>query len=253
VGKVTASLDTAHYKGPLQKVVTVRTNEAGAAPVMLELHAEITTLVDVTPSDTPVLQMIVGEPHPMELTMASSDGKPFDVLGVRTDGPLDVAVAAPPDAPRPKRSRRHAVASGSSRYVVRLTPKADAHVGRSVVPVTLTTSIRGAETVPVQLTLMVNGRVRVMPTFLSVRPAPEPPVLHVKVTTAATGGLEILGVESSDPDFTATTTPVAPGREYDVTIRYGGAPGRGAVAGRITVRTNEPGQEAIVIPLAGST
>ena len=252
MGKVTASLDTAHYKGPLTKTVTVWTNEPGAAPVVLQLRADVTTLVDVTPTDAPIIRMTVREPKPMELTIASSDGKPFDVLAARAEGPLDVAVVPPPDAPPvKKRAGKHALAAGASRYVLRLTPRADAPVGSSTTPVTITTTVRGAETVPIQAAVFVVGRVQVTPTFLYVRPSSEPPVMHVKVATAASDGLKILGVDSSDPDVSAVTTPVAEGREYEVAVRYGGKPGRGQVNGRITVRTNEPGQETIVVPFAG--
>src|SRR5262249_27073043 len=138
----------------------------------------------------------------------------------------------------------------ASRYVVRLTPRADAPVGNSTTPVTLTTTIRGAETVPIQAAVFVVGRVQVRPTFLYVRPS-EQPVMHVKVATASGDGLKVLGVDSSDPEFSVETTPVAAGREYDVAVRYGGKPGRGQVTGRITVRTNEPGQETIVVPFSG--
>lgn len=249
---MTASLDTSHYKGPLTKAVTVRTNEPGAAPVVLQLKADVTTLVDVTPTDAPMIRMTVRDPKPMDLTVASSDGKPFDVVSAQADGPLEVAVLPAPDAPpAKKRAAKRAIATGANHYLVRLTPKPDAPLGRSLAPVTLTTTVRGAETVPIQTTLFVLGRVQVAPTFLSLRPSPEPPAMHVKVRTASGDGLKVLGVESSDPDFTAVTTPVADGREYDVAVTYGGKPGRGPVTARITVRTNEPGQEAIVVPLSG--
>jgi len=91
----------------------------------------------------------------------------------------------------------------------------------------------------------------VTPLQLVVRPGADAPVLHVKISKARGAGLKILGVQSSDPEFVATTTAVARGREYDVAIRYTGKPGRGPVSSRITVKTNEPQQGAIVIPLTG--
>jgi len=258
VGKVTASLDTSHYKGPLTKSVTVRTTEPGSAPVVLLLKADVTTIVDVTPTDTPTLRMSVRDPKPMELTVAAADGQPFDVLAVEGDGKLDVSIAPAPGAapPKPKRRAKQGagkppVAAGATRYVVRLTPKADAPIGYSAATVNLTTTVKGAETVPIRAQVFVAGRVQVTPSYLPLRPAAEPLVLHVKVQATKGDGLRILGVDSTDPDFTAVATPVQPGREYDVAIRYGGKPGRGRVAARIAVRTNEPGQESIVVPLEG--
>ena len=220
------------------------------------LKADVVTLVDVSPTDTPTLRMAVREPKPTELTVAASDGKPFDVVSVESDGRVDVSVApAPGAAPGKAKMKKGAgkppVAAGASRYVVRLAPKADAPIGNSVSTVTLTTTVKGAETVPIRAAIFVIGRVAVTPTYLAVRPSPEPPVLHVKVAATKGDGLRILGVETGDPDFTAVATAVQAGREYDVTIRYGGKPGRGRVATRIVVRTNEPGQEAILVPLQG--
>jgi hypothetical protein len=258
VGKVTASLDTSHYKGALAKVVTVRTNEPGAAPVVLTLKADVTTLVDVTPTDTPNIRMSVREPKPMELTVAAADGQPFDVLAMDVDGKMDVSVAPAPGAPaakpkakeKPKRAGKPPVAAGATRYVVHLVPKADLPIGYSGTMINLTTTVKGAETVPIRASVFVAGRVQVTPSYLGLHPSPEPPVLHLKVRTTG-DGLRILGVESTDPDFTAVAAEVQPGREYDVTIRYGGRPGRGRVAARIAVRTNEPGQESLVVPLEG--
>ena len=38
---------------------------------------------------------------------------------------------------------------------------------------------------------------------------------------------------------------------YDLTIQYTGKPGRGRLNATITVKTNEPTQSSIVIPVAG--
>jgi hypothetical protein len=115
----------------------------------------------------------------------------------------------------------------------------------------LTTTVKGAETVPIRVAVFVAGRVQVTPTYLGLRPSAEPPVLHLKVQATKGDGFRVLGVDTTDPDFTAVATPVHAGREYDVTIRYGGKPGRGRVAARVAVHTNEPGQESIVVPMEG--
>ncbi|TMA52029.1 MAG: DUF1573 domain-containing protein, partial [Deltaproteobacteria bacterium] len=123
-GKVKASFDTTHYKGPTAKSIQVITNDASKNPVVLQLKAEITTAIDVQPSDSVPVQ-----------------GRPFDILAVKADPSLAVTVrsAAGQDGRRAK-ARGGAVASGSSRYVVTITPKETAPVGRTVAAVTLTTN-----------------------------------------------------------------------------------------------------------------
>ena len=256
VGQVTASLDTSHYKGVITKSVQVTTSGAGTRPVLLLVKAEVVTPIDVAPSDTPVLRTTVGEPGPTEVSVSASDGKAFDILAVQADPSVAVAVTVRPDPATPTAGRKvrrapGRIAAGSDRYLVKITPTQKAPLGQSVANVTLTTNRPRAETVPIRVLLFVAGRVQVVPPQLVVQPAPEGPVLHVKISKPRGGALRILGVESSDPEFSATTAPVVKGHEYDLTVRYTGKPGRGLVTSRITVKTNEPQQGAIVIPLTG--
>ena len=116
---------------------------------------------------------------------------------------------------------------------------------------TLSTNHPKAETVTIRPVLSVTGPVEFVPQRLEVQPGPEAPVLHVKIRKPRGGTLKILEVASSDPEFKATTSAIAKGREYDVAVRYTGKPGRGPVNSRITVKTDEPQQRTIVIPLTG--
>src|SRR5256712_11081051 len=87
VGKVTASLNTFPYKGPITKSVQVTTGDPGARPVVLLLKAEIVTVIDVAPSNSPVLRTIAGEPKPTDLTVSAGGGKAFDTLSVQAAPP----------------------------------------------------------------------------------------------------------------------------------------------------------------------
>jgi hypothetical protein len=164
VGKVTASLDTSHYRGPVRKGVQVTTNDPTAGVVVLELRAEVTSVIDVAPTDSPVLRTPAG-PRSAELTVSASDGKPFDILTVVADPSVKVTVRPAPDGKRgaPKRAKGGPVAAGSSRYLVTLTPTDAAPAVQSVANVTLTTSLEKARTVPIRGVLF------------PVRPSPVPP------------------------------------------------------------------------------
>ena len=255
VGKVTASLDTSHYKGVITKSIRVTTGDPATPPVSLLLKAEIVTVIDVSPSDTPLLRATVGEPQPTEITVSATDGKVFDVLAVQADPSVEVTVRPDPATPAAGRKGRRAhgqpVAAGSSRYRVTITPTQKAPLGQTFANVVLTTNRPKAETVRIRPVLLVVGPVQVVPSQLAVRPGPEAPVLHARITKPGGDRLEILGVESSDPEFAASTTPITEGHDYDLTVRYTGKAGRGPVSSSITVRTNEPRQGTIVIPLTG--
>jgi hypothetical protein len=252
VGKVTASFDTTHYSGGVSKSITVRTGDPARIAVVLQLRAQVVAPVAFAPSETPLIRMVAGEPKPTEITVSATDDRPFDVLAVQADPLLDVTVRPAGDAaPGQARPAQKPVATGSSRYLVSITPKPDTPVGEAIRNVTLTTNLPRAGTVLIRAVLVVAARVQVVPERLVVQPSAEPPVVHARIRKRTGDGLEILGVESSDPDFTAAVTPIDAGREYDLTVRYTGKPGRGPVSAQITAKTNEPRQPAIVIPLEG--
>ncbi len=255
-GKVTASLDTSHYKGVITKSVMVSTRETRTHPLVLLLKAEVITVIDVAPSDTPTLRTTVGETTTKELTVSTTDGQPFDVLTLKADPALRATIRRAPGAPVARHPAKRApgprpVAAGSNRYLLAITPTKDAAVGSRIANVTLTTNRARAETVTIRAILSVMGLVHVEPPQLVVKAGTEGPTAHVKIAKAKGTKLKILGLESSDPDFTPSTTALAAGREYDLAVKYTGKAGRGRVNGRVTVKTNDPKQGTIIVPLTG--
>jgi len=159
--------------------------------------------------------------------------------------PATAPGAKPSPQPKPAKGT---VASGSNRYLLTIKTKPDVPLGRTFADVVLTTSDARMPRVPIQVILGIRGPVEVAPDRVSFSPGSA--VEHVTVTRPDGAPLTIVGVESSDRDFKVTSTPVKAKHEYDVAIRYVGKPGR-EVKARVTVRTNEPRQRAIVIVLTG--
>lgn len=236
MGKITAALDTSHYKGRVSKSVRVTTNDPAEPAFTLTLSAEVVRLIEVTPNDTPSLIGTPEQLRPAELTLTAADGKPFDITRVEADPRLEVSVTPAP------------VATGSSRYLVTVKAKPDVPVGRTIAPVTIATSHPRAATVPIRVNLVVQGAVQILPDRILFQPTAT--VQRVKLRKTEGPALAILGVESSDPELKATPAAVEEGREYDLAVEYTGQPGR-VLNARITVRTNEPRQQAIVIPVVG--
>jgi len=256
VGKVTASIDTAHYRGNISKSVRVTANDPAHTAVTLELKADIVSLIDVSPTDSPTIRTTWGEPKTTELTLQATDKKPFDVLSIEADPIVTVTVRSAPGEPtvkaRAKKGVPKPIATGSSRYLVAIIPKKDTAVGQSIANVNLTTNREKAEKIGIRAVVSVVGPVQFNPVQIILRPSPDGFETTVKVSKASGPPFDILGVESADPDFTATTTPVKKGSEYDVVVKYTGKPGRGMVRSRLTVKTNEPSQPTLVIPILGS-
>jgi hypothetical protein len=156
VGKVAASFDTSSERGLVTKRIEVTTKDRRSTPIVLTLKAHVAIAIDVQPSDAPYLKREMGQLEPHVLTVASTDRAPFDLLKVEHDDLFDVEVTS---APR----RGGAAAGRSNRYLVTLTPRDPVPVGRSDRTLTLVTSHRHAERIPIRVSLDVSGPPRVAP------------------------------------------------------------------------------------------
>lgn len=256
MGKVTASIDTGHYRGSISKSVRVTANDPARTALSLELKADIVSLIDVSPTENPIMRMTWGDLKPTELTVQATDKKPFAVLKVETDPQVTVTVRNAPGEPvvkaRTKKGAPKPVAAGSSRYLVAITPTKNATVGQWVGNVDLITDRDKAEKVTIRPMITIAGPVQFDPVQILLRASPDGFQSTVKLKKPSGTPFDVLGVESADPDFTASTTPVKAGHEYDVLVKYTGKAGRGMIRSRITVKTSEPSQPTIVIPILGA-
>lgn len=100
-GKVYASVDLSHFKGPIAKYVDVVTNDPNQNKVRLTLKADVKTIVDVRPADVVQLRPLLGKgdtqevvviptyEKPITLRDASVDTNEFTVQMEKVDNPQD--------------------------------------------------------------------------------------------------------------------------------------------------------------------
>ena len=271
-GKVTASVNTDHIKGPTTKSVTVTTNDTANPRFVLEIKANITVPIDVQPSDNIQLQAKLGEAKSSEVTISAVDKKPFDIVSI-SDVPGIKSVMAPVSADGKTgtaKDGKDAVAgksllSGSASYKLTVSTLPDAAVGRTWQTVNVATNHPKVPTLPIHVSLFVQGEVEVVPERVYIQAAapanpagvtapPQPaPSQTVKIRKSEGAPLKLEGVTSSDPDITATLKTVTEGKEYDLEIKYSGKPGRGMVSAQVSVKTNVAKQEQVVIPVVART
>lgn len=209
------------------------TNDPERKLVNLTLAMEVVRAIEVTPADPVALSGVPGEIAPRELTLSAVDGKPFDITTIIADPRLDVS--SRPSSP-------------SARHQLTIKAKPDLQPVRTMATVAVKTSHPRAPQLPIRVTLTVLGPVEVQPERVLLRPSLAAP--HVKITRRDGRPLAILGVESSDPELKASARHDGAG--HDLAIEYTGRPGR-PINARVSVKTDEPRQPTIVIPVMGQT
>ena len=95
-GKVFASIDVAHVKGPIQKHVEIETDDPGRPKVTLFVKANVKTYVDITPEEQIRFMVMKGETGKEQLTLTpNSQIKLHDAT---VDSTLFDVKLAPPDS-----------------------------------------------------------------------------------------------------------------------------------------------------------
>lgn len=269
VGKVTASLKTEHLKGTIVKSVTVTaTNDPTVAAVSLQLKAEVLVPLEIQPGEYASIIGKLGALKPAELTLTSASGKPFSVLSLQSDHKeLNLEVRAATAGTGKARSSAGNVATGASSYVLVIAPRPDIPIGRFAANIVMATDVKGMEKVDLHVNVVVQGEVQVMPERLYMRARPPTATgvtgpgiapnysapLQQRVTLRKPEGSEfkVKGAECVDKDFDIKLHTMTEGREYQLEVKYIGKTGRGPVTTEVTVRTTEPHQPTITVPLSG--
>lgn len=244
-GKITATLNTTNFSGPIQKMISVTTNDLKMSNFQLTLKATVKAILNVAPSEYQQFGLVFkGQPLEKVFTIKSEDGSPFQINQINADDPTL------------KYEMKMAADNKSAEFKVQLP--ADHAVGPISGRFTLTTTHPKAPT----LTIAVYGTIRepltVYPaeliyTGLSkafVNEHAEDVSLNKSVTISfeQAANLEIKKVTSSLPFVEATQTAITPNQRYSIQVKLKPPVKEGDFSGTITIDTNK---KTIVIPVRG--
>jgi len=157
-GRISLKIDTARFKGPIQKTATVTTNDPENANFRLTVSANITTYVDVTPSDIVTFRHFRGEEKREELTIKSNEAAPFEIKDVQMSGESAASI-------------KHEVKKGAgpNEYALTLWVDPKAPIGNLNGDVKLVTSSAKEPEVHVTVRGTVLGQITVSPSSLYFR------------------------------------------------------------------------------------
>lgn len=250
-GKVTATLSTNRYVGAVSKSISVYSNDPNNASTLLRLGGTVLVPIEVRPANHVQFTGRVGAVQPQELLIVARKGEPFDILEVKNQSQhLRFAVEPAPEAAQaragggkaPARAPADgAVAGGQAAYRARLSLSKDIPIGRLSEVILLETNHPEEPRLEIRVSGHIEGDVGVHPEALYFRrPRPgetAPAKQELRLTGRSEGGLEILGVECTSPDFVPSLHVETEGLEYRIEVERseGGAPRATAT---LRIRTN---------------
>jgi hypothetical protein len=234
-GSIEAKLNTLYFRDSITKHLTIFSNDPARPQVELTIAARLLPLVKVSPG--PAARLAVGDkPASQEFTLERSGGNPMKIVQVIPYAPYIKAETTP--------------LHGQGRYKLTVTAMPDAPLGRSTVPVVVWTDVekagsltfivaveRGIVTVPPMLSYGILPHEMKTPRQASVLIQRNSTPFHVKSVTV------------NDPHLAWALETVRDGAEYRVTVTYSGGWDTGPRRQMLTVRTDDPKQPVIEIPV----
>lgn len=254
-GKVTASIDTSRFKGPITKTVTVTSTDPVNGTVHLTAKANVKALIDVSPSENIYFRVFRGgdEPTKRDVTVTSDAENTFEITKVESTNPIittnliDLGKAAKKDAADK--------APGGGNFRIEVDLKKDAPIGPVTGVVTVTTTHKKVPTVTLNVSGQVLGQVIVTPQKVYLGQVTKDTAATIKRTVRIERKMpdfKIEKVTSDNPAIKAEVTPVEDGKAYTITISVTGELAAGAISANLTVKTNDKEQTTIEIPVVGT-
>jgi hypothetical protein len=261
-GKVTASIDSAKFKGPISKSVTLYSNDPANERVLLRLSAEILVPIDVRPRDRIYVRGKADSLGPQELLLVAMDGEPFTIREVQKQSDaLSLKVTPAPEsaleradgkkAPKAKKAPKDALAGGHAAYQLVVTFAADAPPGNFSDRLRVMTDHPKMPTIDITVSGRLEGDVSIRPErlFFLSRGGTSTTQQELNLAKRPAGGLAITKVTSTNPSFTANLRTVEEGFEYVVEVnRATDAVGQTGQA-QLIIETNDPRQSRIEVPI----
>ena len=244
-GKITASVHTAAFSGPIHKTIMVATNDPKMANFQLSIKAVVKSILNVSPQENQNFGLVFkGQSMEKTFDIKSSDGKPFEITSVQAqDNNLKYDLSQAKD---------HQSA------VFKVMLPADHPVGPINGRFTLMTTHPKVHTLNLNVFGTIRDPLTVYPqdivfTGLNkdyINAHPDDISLNKTITLAYEQGpgLKIEKVTSSLKNLEATVQTITPNQRYSIRLHLKPPVELGDFSGEVTVKTNK---KTVTIPVRG--
>lgn len=157
-GKVQASVDISHFKGPIEKGIDLETNDPDQARARLTVRANIKTIVDVKPTDQVRFSVNKGEGKKEEFVLIPTYEKPLQIKNVTVDSDHFTVELIQPDA-----------GSQKPEYKLNVAVKETAPIGTQTGSVQLALEGGPVPMMEIPVTAIVRGPISTNPSLVSLQ------------------------------------------------------------------------------------
>lgn len=238
-GRIVADMATATFKGKISKTIDVSTNDPAHPRAVLQLKANVKSIVTVLPADTMPVGLKIGEPTLQALTVQMDPTDSVEMTGVICSSKFATA--------------KMESTGQAGRYQVTVTIGQDAPMGRSMIAVSGTTTSKREPHFTINLLCEKGVVVTPVSAYMgSFTAKPLQAVNQIVTLSRQFAPFHITKVESGDPNLLVRQQTVKEGERYILVLSYTGGWSPGIIERKIVVLTDDPMQPRIEIPVRAS-
>lgn len=255
-GKVHASVKTETFNGPINKTVTILSNDPSTPSAIVTIKAVVKPYVEAFPAGFLRYNLLHGEADKKSIVLFSEEEAPFAIESIDTPGDWVKAEFVEATA----EERAPAGHKDQKQYKIIVTVGGpDAPVGPLVDKVMIHTNSKHQPVYPLSLSGMVRPGYNVMPSVLNFgRVAPES--MHsTKIITVSTNNrkmpasFEVMKVETNIPGVVdAELQPSEREGVYQVEVTLSDDVADGDLQGNLMIYTSDAGTPVFTVPVRGT-
>jgi hypothetical protein len=252
-GKVTATVDTTSFAGPIAKTITLETNDPSTPTSTLTLHAIVKPYVEAFPAGFVRYTLLQGDAETQSITLFSEEDDPFEITKVETPGDYVKVTYSKIENPA---DRTEGGRPGQNQYKVNITVGGpDAKIGPIGEKIHILTNSKHQPDYPVSITGVIRPPFRVEPSMMNFGEISASDVAASRAIVVRSNDLktperfQVTKVESSTPAVAATVKPGANKGEYEVMLQLAKNAKPGDLDGTVKIYTNNEVNPVVTVPV----
>ncbi|MGH9369140.1 MAG: DUF1573 domain-containing protein, partial [Thermoanaerobaculia bacterium] len=247
-GKLTSSVDTKNFSGPISKSILLVSNDPERPQLNLFIKAIVKPFVDVMPTGYVRFSVVKGDSAAQDVVLVSEE-KTFKPMIAETAQPY-VKAELIPAGEKDKIAGRP-----GDQYKLRVSVTAEAPEGLLNAPIRITTGVPQQPTVEIPVSGYVRSRVSVTPAlvnFGNFTAGKDAITRNIIVTNNKPNTpIKVTKAEVSVPGFQTDVVPTQEGVSYTVVVKAGEKVKKGVLEGTVKLYTTDKEKAVIELPLKG--
>lgn len=254
-GKVSAHVDTAAFAGPINKAVTLETNDPTAPTAQVTITAVVKPFVEAYPAGFVRYNMLQGSAEKQVVTLYSEETEPFQITKVES----------PQDWIKVEYKKNEGLdlipnigREGQNQYKVEVTVGGpEAKIGPLAEKIRILTNSKHQPEYLISVSGVIRPSIRVEPTALNFGEVAPSDVAATRTIMLRTNDLktpetfQVVKAESNVQGVLVSLSPTSNKGEYQVTVQVDKEAKSGAIDGTVTIQTNDKIHPVVTIPVKG--